>query len=775
MSRQRLPRFIATLSLLIMAALQLSTLSITAPTFDEPMHITRGYTFIARGVDYVPGFCSPCSPVLGTSLSGVALLLQPNLQLPAADDAIWQSGADTGLIESFMWANSASPQQVVFLARLPIIFVSLLLGALIYRWAKERSSAWPAVGALTLYVFCPNMLAHSRLATTDVVAAATYALSAYAFLRALERPRRLDWIISGVALGLALAAKVSAVWLIITFGILTVIEMWRQRREKRRALIPIAITLTTLIVGGITLWGIYRFSIGPVTPGGLALPAPTYWREWLDFNVYLREPTPGYLFGQVSQFGWWYYFPIAFAVKTPLPVLILLLLAVINTVQRRSWYRDFKLWLAPVLLFVSLLFSPHDLGYRYLLPLLPFVFVACADVFAWLAQRRWTRVVAGLLIAWHIIGTLLIYPYYLAYFNEFVGEPDRGRFILSDSNLDWGQDLIGLKDYVDQHQIDRLKFSYFGATDPAAYGLQTEALPPVALAMHKQSPWWLHTYHPTDPPPGHYAISATSLMGGIWADRSLYAAFRAMQPDAVIGHSIYMYTVPPRGGPVSLSLAGLQIDQIDEATYGQFETNDVRPRWFDATRSIIAGPDRNWIAIADDQPIAPELAPLFEDVSPVLHATAIDDQRPYALYHFDLASRLNEAAQRSQQHTLDAALPVKFGDSAELIGYDVQRRGNQVSVVTYWRVGDRVAAPLQLFVHAIGSNGSIVGQGDRLDVPAYGWRSGDVFAQVTYLDVPAEDATIMVGLYNPDSGQRLTADVDGREVDRLPLMQVKQP
>lgn len=775
MSRPLLPRFLAVGLLLIMAVLQFSTLAITAPTFDEPMHITRGYTFIARGVDYVPGFCSPCSPVLGTALSGAALLLQPQLQLPPVDDAIWQTGADTGLIESFMWANAAAPQQIVFLARLPIIFVSLLLGALIYRWAQERSGAWPAVGALTLYVFCPNFLAHSRLATTDLAAAATYVLGAYAFLRALEQPRRLNWIISGMALGLALAAKVSAVWLIVTFAILTMIELWRQRSAKRRALIPVAIMLTTLMVGGLTLWAIYRCSIGPVTPGGLSLPAPSYWREWLDFNAYLREPSPGYLFEQVSQLGWWYYFPVALLVKTPLPVLLIFVLAVINTVRQRRWYRAFQLWLAPVLLFISLLFSPHDLGYRYLLPILPFVFVASADVFAWLALRRWTRVAAGLLIGWQIIGTLLIYPYYLAYFNELAGGPDRGRFILSDSNLDWGQDLIGLKNYVDQQQIEHLKFSYFGATDPAAYGLQTEALPPVALAMHKQSPWWLHTYHPADPAPGHYAISATSLMGGIWTERSTYAAFRARQPAAVIGHSIYVYTVLPRGEPVNLALAGLQIDQIDAETYRSFETNDVRPRWFDATRSIIAGLDRNWIAIAAEQTIAPELAPLFEGVPPVWRAATIDDQRSYALYHFDLTSRLTEAARLARQQTLAAALPVKFGEAAELIGYAVQRQGNRLALVTYWRAGNRVVAPLQLFVHASGPDGSIVGQEDRLDVPAYGWRSGDVFAQVNYLDVPDGDVTISVGLYNPDSGQRLTAHVDGREIDHLPLALVVQP
>lgn len=758
------PSLSAITLLLIFAGLQLSTLDVTAPTFDEPMHITRGYAFVARAADYVPKFCSPCSPVLGTSLSGLALLLQPDLRLPAADDPIWAAGGDTGLIESFMWDNTAVPQLIVFLARLPIIAVSWLLGALIYRWARERSSAWPAVGALALYVFCPNILAHARLATTDVIAAATFALSTYAFVRALERPRRATWLLSGVALGLALAAKISAVWLIAAYGGLAAIELWRDRPRGRAALRPIGLVFVTLLVGAITLWGVYRFSIGPVVPGGLPLPAPAYWREWLDFNVYLREPTPGYLFEQVSAHGWWYYYPITLAVKTPLPELIAAAAVGLLVLKHRGFRRAAGLWLAPLLLFVSLLFSPHDLGYRYLLPILPYLFVAGADVFAALAQRRWLALGAAGLIGWQIAGTLAIYPYYLTYFNDLVGGPDRGRYILSDSNLDWGQDLIGLKAYVDQHQIDHLKFSYFGATDPAAYGLHTEALPPVALAMHRQSAWWLHTYHPADPPPGRYAISVTSLMGGIWTDRSTYAYFRALQPDAVIGHSIYLYTVLARGAPADLALAGLQLDQIDAAAYRQFGTNDVRPRWFDATRSIVAAPGQAWLAIAADQPPAPELAALLADQTPAARAVTLDDQRPYALYHFDLASRLTEAARRAQPRTPDAVLPVQFAEAASLIGYTLERAGDQISVVTYWQAGAHVPAPLQLFVHALGPEGSIVAQEDRLDVSAYGWRSGDLFAQVNRLSLPAGAnlAALTIGFYDPATGARLPVTAGGR-------------
>ncbi|HSD83820.1 MAG TPA: glycosyltransferase family 39 protein, partial [Anaerolineae bacterium] len=526
-------RFGAILLLVIMLWLEVSTLSITAATPDEPMHILRGYVFVQRGLDRI-GSCVPCSPVLSGALIGAGLSLEPNLQLPPADDPGWHDKTAFGFQEQFLWEKTAPPLRLIFLARLPIIAISLLLGALIFRWASRRSGPLPALGALTLYVFCPNFLAHARLATTDVVAAATFALSVYTFARALDSTRRITWIVSGIALGLALAAKVSAVWLPVTFAILVAGRLWQARHDRRSWLPPIGLLISTGLIGGLTLWGIYRFTIGPIAPGGFPVPAPGFWGEWQAFNDYLKDPLPGYLLGQVTQFGWWYYFPVAFAAKTPLPILIFLLFAVGYTLRTRSWSRDLALLIAPGLLFASLLFSPHALGYRYLLPILPFILVYSAEVIKHALKIRWQQIASVILIAWQVIGTLRYHPYYLTYFNEIVGGPDRGRYILIDSNLDWGQDLPALKQYVDEHQIDQLKFSYAGASPATVYGLTTEALPPVYPAMRDQGAWWLHTFYPADPAPGWYAISVNPLM----SEPANYAFFRDRTPAAIVGNSI---------------------------------------------------------------------------------------------------------------------------------------------------------------------------------------------------------------------------------------------
>ncbi len=764
-------RFAAVIMLLVMAWLEFSTLAVTSPTVDEPLHIVRGYAFVSRGEDRL----RLRGPVLSNALSGLALMLEPDLKLPPADDPIWLERDGTGLPETFMWANTASPLQMVFLARLPIIFASLILGALIFRWAARRSGSLPALGALTLYAFCPNILAHARVATTDVVTACTFFASAYTFTEALRLNRRSWWVLSGIMLGLALAAKFSAVVLLPVMALQVLVVSWQTRSNRQAWRAPIGLLLATLGIGALTLWGVYRFKIGPLDNSTLNVPAPSYWGEWQALNEYLTQPLPGYLFGQISTHGWWYYYPVTFALKTPLPVLILLALAVILMIAKRTWIKNVPVFLPPVLLLISLLASPHDLGYRYLLPMLPFIFVACADVIAAARRQRWAMVGVSVLIVWQLVGTLRIYPYYFAFFNEAIGSPERGRYLLSDSNLDWGQDLVGLKDYAAQNDIANLNLSYFGNTDPAAYGLQTYALPPVRSAMHKQGAWWLRRYYPLDPAPGTYAISVANLMGGPWNSSNDYAFFRERDPNAIIGHTIYVYTVEPRGEPSDLSLAGLQIDQIDPETYRRFDTNNVRPRWFDAEAALIAAPGNTWIAIADNQSLAPEFTSFLADVKPMTQAKLTDEDRSYRLYHFDLAQRLLDAAHRANQQAGGMSLPVMFDDAAELLGYDVQRGQDHVTLMTYWRAGEHIVTPLQMFVHVLDANSNLVAQSDRLDAAPFGWRAGDVIAQIHRIDLPLDAAahSMTIGLYNPDTQQRLPVVVNGREVDqRLVLKQL---
>jgi 4-amino-4-deoxy-L-arabinose transferase-like glycosyltransferase len=399
-------RFAAVGLLLILFGLLVTTLPVTSPTADEPMYMVRGYAFVSRGQDRMAG-CSPCSPVLSSALSGAALWLEPHLKpLPPVADAIWSDDGGTGIFEYFVWSPGAPTSRIIFLTRLPIIFITVLLGALIFRWAVQRSGRVGALGALAFYVFCPNILAHGRLVTADVVTAATFTLSAYAFDRALQTSRRSWRMFSGVALGLALASKVSAVALPVAFVIWALIVLWPQRHDRSAWRGACVTWLTTIAVGGVALWGLYRFSIGPIDPGGPIVPAPAYWADWQAVMRNQTAPLPAYLFGDMTTQGWWYYYPITFLVKSSLPELILSVLVIVRLLLTRRWSRDLPLLIVPAAIFSGLLFSTHNLGYRYVLPVLPFLFVASADVVAAAMRKRWMTIGIGLLLVWQIGGTL---------------------------------------------------------------------------------------------------------------------------------------------------------------------------------------------------------------------------------------------------------------------------------------------------------------------------------------------------------------------------------
>jgi hypothetical protein len=144
------------------------------------------------------------------------------------------------------------------------------------------------------------------------------------------------------------------------------------------------------------------------------------------------------------------------------------------------------------------------------------------------------------MVIWLIIASLLIFPRYLTFFNEIAGGPDNGYKILVDSNLDWGQELIGLREYMTQENIPSVKLSYHGTADPMAYGVVYEPLP-----SYPYNQWTSDTVPDIllNPPRGVYAISVNNLQGLRFKNHDLYATFRERKPDAIVGHSIFIYRI----------------------------------------------------------------------------------------------------------------------------------------------------------------------------------------------------------------------------------------
>ena len=233
------------------------------------------------------------------------------------------------------------------------------------------------------------------------------------------------------------------------------------------------------------------------------------------------------------------------------------------------------------------------------------------------------------------------------------------------------------------------------------------------------------------------------------------------------------------GPPVVLAVSGIPYEQvIDPDLLERLGTHDVQPRQFDATSSFIAPPGEAWYAIAENQRPALELAGLLNGLPVIAIRHTMVENPAYRLSRIDLSQRLLVAALHSTQTAQNATLPVKFGDTAELIGYDLRAEQGRLTLITYWRAGDHVIAPLQMFVHVLDADGNIVAQADRLDASAADWRSGDLIAQVHHLQgtqplAAGQIYPVEVGLYNRDTGERLPVIVNGQTIDnRLVLSSV---
>jgi hypothetical protein len=572
------------LLLLVLCIQVLASVCTTSPSFDEPYHIVRSYVYLKTGDSAL--VARGGHPPLANMLSVIPLLLRSDIVLPAHQPGWPDVSSFKDLFrvaDQFFWRLGNDAESIVSWARLPMVLLSAVLAVLVFSWAKQLHGALAGLLALVLYTFDPNIIAHSSVVTTDFGATFFIFVSIYCLWRFCQKPSWSRLLVTGIVFGLAQATKFSALFLFPIFVVLLAIGVpgtagsalpfvlpgqsrFSGRPRLQRLYIVLALCCVMFVVGSIVLWGVYGLEVGPLVPHedshplldgfipgnnpsikravyalaeNLPIPAPAYFSDFAWLRRYTRAGHPAFLMGRYAVRGWWFYFPIAFAIKTPIPLLILLAVAICLSLRHREELsREYFLLVPMVFLFLASMFSPIDIGYRNILPVLPVAFVYVSKVSTLFIKGRvvgwptprWGRSALGLLCAWYIIGTVALSPHYLAYFNEFVGGPDNGFRYLVDSNLDWGQDLKHLKKYMDGGGIQQVYLSYFGTADPTYYGIDFLPVPDC----------------PPDPddPLAYYVISATSLQG-VYARGTTSPHWLAQyQPVARVGYSIFVYRLP---------------------------------------------------------------------------------------------------------------------------------------------------------------------------------------------------------------------------------------
>lgn len=458
----------------------------------------------------------------------------------------WREGYE------FMYANAYRYQALFTRARLVIVALGALLVVLAWRWARLLYGWEAGLAAAMLTAFSPNLMAHDRLATTDIGATLFFAAAIYFFWQLLQKPSARRGVLAGTVLGLALLTKFTClllcpllIVLAISYRLLGGSLPWRKTAIAASLLVLASwLTLNSGYLWrgtGEPLKG-YSFESGMMKKVGRALPAalpvllPHEFVRGLDLQAFENEQHyTKYLFGKTSEQGWTYYLLVAMAVKMTDAAILLITVGVFSFFLRRERrMRDEIFIIVPpiIIILVISLGSQVSSTLRYVLPAFPFLFIAASRLFQpGLLPRPVKIFILAPLLALHLVSNLLIYPDYLAYFNFASGGPDNGANLLVDSNIDWGQDLIGLKKYMEEKRIDHICLAYFGRVDPAIYGIDYE---------FPRGPGQCRTV----------AISVTLLKGVpsivkdgndlYWSRPGQFDWLKDMKPAAVIGYSIWI-------------------------------------------------------------------------------------------------------------------------------------------------------------------------------------------------------------------------------------------
>jgi hypothetical protein len=531
--------------LLLAYGLASTSAAVKSPTMDEQNHIARGLAYLGTGD---PRLSVEHPPLLNV-LNALPPYLLLDINLPL--DEWWEAGEWYHFADNLLWKANAEPERIVFLARLPTMWLGLALVAVGFRWSARLFGSRGGLLSAFLLALDPNVLAHTRLSTTDVGGALLVALSCYGLWRSACRPSWSSYLGTGLAFGLAAGARLSALLLLPIFALVLVIDAVAAGPDRPSRLGRGMILLATVItVAGLVVWAIYGFETGQAGGDGPAVPAPRY-VEGVEAILSLSGGgRAGYLVGEYSDQGWWYYFPVAFAVKTPLPTLLLATAALVSAL-RHPRREDLFLLVPPAVYFVASMVSSLNIGYRHLLPVLPFLAVHVGRLGrdplrpSGRARAALRSVALAGAVIWLAASTLPIYPHFLAFFNVLGGGADNGWRVLVDSNIDWGQDLKSLREWMEEQGVERVSLAWFGSAYPEAYGIEYEPLPGVGFGSHFEL-WSDPPFDPESPEPGIYVISVTNLVGVALPDHDLYKWFREREPDDKIGYSLFVYRVDGR-------------------------------------------------------------------------------------------------------------------------------------------------------------------------------------------------------------------------------------
>jgi Dolichyl-phosphate-mannose-protein mannosyltransferase len=538
----------------------------TSATFDEPAHTVAGHQYWRCGDFGI----NPEHPPLLKLLATASLNFRASLNESRADCGtrlVPKAEAD-GLGGEFLTGNGVD--SILIPARLSVGLLSLLLAVLVFTATREMFGKWEAVVALAILAFEPNLIAHGALITTDMALTATAFGAAFALYRYAKSPMWARFLLVGLAFGLMLAAKHSAVIFIAIFLSVFLMDavFYRQSEISLPKIIVrrVAAFAGFFLIGLILLWAFYGFRY-------YALPNAS--ENIVSVDEYIKtngrpemiESTPAkmvttanklrifpesYILGladivatgsrNVTIFdkdyptGQWFYFPVGFAVKSSIALLLLLPFGLIFPFFEKEKRREMLFILAPPLVFFALaLTSKLNIGVRHILPVYAFFTVAAAVGAVWMSRKfRVFQYILIALLVFHAVTAVRTAPNYIAFANDFFGGANNSYRVFRDSSSEWGQNYKLINEYLQREKLTDCWFAGIGNIEVMRVSQPCRIMPDRLLrGMSSQ-------INEIVPPvvEGTILVSVNNLPPKGGAE---YQVFTQVEPIAQIGGTIFVY------------------------------------------------------------------------------------------------------------------------------------------------------------------------------------------------------------------------------------------
>lgn len=554
--------------LAVMSAQMLAAASRKSITTDELVHIPAGYYHLVVG-DFQFLNQHPPLPMMIGALP--LLLIQPG-EVPESEREKIPHNDEfaTAVSERFWTPNDTSFLAISFWTRIPMIAFTVLFGAVIFLFARRLFGETPGVFALALFTLEPTVLAHGPLVHTDMTSAFALLLLAYAFYEYVSRPSLRRALLLGGAMGLAPLMKFSmvAVAPIAIVGIVALLVFpARLKLSRKQALAHAAaiVEISLLVINAGYFFNHRAFTVPdnnwivasfPNHPGNALNAAHilrylvptdfllgTYWQIW-----HSTVGHAGSIFGRQGNFGWWYYFPAAFALKTTIPFLLTSVAGIGWGLWRTLKHHDWRplYVLVPFAMFTALaMASTINIGVRLYLPAYSFLFIISGALLNQLSHSQTRKVlgvtIVSVVLGWCAIEAIRTYPNYIPYMNQLASARPHWWY-LSDSNVEWGDCMPDLASYLHERGETKVQSAFLGAWPLGRYGIEyvdALAAPGTAQPEIKYVAIGASFLNGSTVPPGPPGSGRETEKQRI----NYFDEYRHRTPEAIIGNSIYIFRV----------------------------------------------------------------------------------------------------------------------------------------------------------------------------------------------------------------------------------------